>query len=343
MKSGGNHIKEMQSMKKTIFAFMTVLSIMTAAGIAHGAGTPAGTNISNKATAHYTVGASSFSADSNVNTVKVAEIINLTLTWQDAAPGVTVSQGQTNRVTTYRLTNTGNGTETFGLTKADSGMGGDQFDPTVTAIYLDTNGNGSYDAGTDTLYAAGTNDPALAADGAITIFLLSTIPGSGLNDGDKGNVQVTATSKTGAGNPGTVLAGLGDGGVDAVIGTSHGTQTAIGTYVVAGVIVAVVKTATVTDQYGGTQPIPGATIRYTITVTITGSGTAVGVSITDPIPTNTTYTPGTLKLGGAALTDAADGDAGDVGGTTTGTVTVGLGNLTSASGAKVITFDAKIN
>jgi len=335
--------KGVPNMKKTAIALMVVLSIIVSAGVVHGAGTLAGTNISNKATAHYTVGANAFSADSNVNTVKVAELIGLTLTWQDAAPGVTVSQGQTNRVTTYKLTNIGNGTETFGLTKADAGVTGDNFDPTVTAVYLDANANGAYDAGTDMLYVAGTNDPTLGPDVSTTIFLLSSIPGSGLVDGDKGNVQVTAASKTGTGIAGTVFAGMGDGGADAVIGSSRGTQTATGTYVVASVVVAVNKTAAVTDQFGGTEPVPGATIRYTITVTVTGAGTAVNMTITDPMPANTTYTAGTLKLGGVTLTDGADGDAGDVGGTTAGALTVGLGNLTSASGAKVITFDVKIN
>jgi uncharacterized repeat protein (TIGR01451 family) len=337
--------KGAMSMKQWIWAIVAMMALVATAGQAFAAGTIAGTDITNKATAHYTVGASVFSVDSNVNTLKVAELVGLTLTWQDAAPGVTVSQGDTSRVTTYKLTNTGNGTETFGLTKADAGITGDNFDPAVTAVYLDANANGVYDAGTDTLYAAGTNDPTLGPDASTTIFLLSSIPGTGLSDGDKGNVQLTAASKTGTGAPGTVFAGKGDGTppTDAVIGTSGGTQIATGTYVAASVVVAVNKTATVTDQFGGTHPVPGATILYTITVTVTGSGTAMGVSITDPIPTNTTYTPGTLKLGGAPLTDAVDGDKGDVGGTTAGTMTVGLDNLTSASGPKVITFDVKIN
>jgi uncharacterized repeat protein (TIGR01451 family) len=103
------------------------------------------------------------------------------------------------------------------------------------------------------------------------------------------------------------------------------------------------KAVLVIDQYGGSQPITGATIRYTLTVTAAGSGTAMGVVITDLLPTNTTYTPGTLKLNGVVLSDAADGDAGDVGGTTAGTVTVKPGDLTSASPVQTITFDVKIN
>lgn len=319
-----------------------VLACMCATGVFAG-GTPAGTDISNQATAQYTVGAGTLTANSNVNTIKVAEILNLTLTWQDAAPGVTVTVGQTDRVTTYRLTNTGNGTETFGLTKADAGLGGDDFDPAVTAIYLDSNGNGAYDAGTDTLYAPGTNDPILARDGALTIFLLSSIPGAGPVDGDTGNVRLTAASTTGTGAPGTTFAGAGDGGGDAVVGSSGGSALDTGTYVVSGITVNVAKSAAVTDPFGGTEPVPGATIRYTISVTATGAGTAVGVVITDPIPANTTSTAGTLTLNAAGLSDAAGDDAGDVGGTTAGTVTVSLGNMTNATPVQTITFDVTIN
>jgi uncharacterized repeat protein (TIGR01451 family) len=113
--------------------------------------------------------------------------------------------------------------------------------------------------------------------------------------------------------------------------------------VVSSAMVNISKAAVVLDQYGGNQPITGATIHYTLAVTTVGTGTAMNVVITDLLPTNTTYAPGTLKLNSAVLTDAADADAGDVGGTTAGTVTVKLGNLTSASPVQTIAFDVRIN
>ncbi|MBW7885993.1 MAG: DUF11 domain-containing protein, partial [Caldilineaceae bacterium] len=54
----------------------------------------------------------------------------------------------------------------------------------------------------------------------------------------------------------------------------------------------------------------GDLVTYTLVVTNTGSGDALQVLVQDPIPTNTSYVPGTLRLGGAPLTDVADGDAG---------------------------------
>lgn len=307
---------------------------------ADAAGTAAGTNITNAATANYTVGGTPAAATSNTVTVKVAEILNVAVAWQDGA-SVMVAPSDTNKVLTFRATNTGNGSDSYTLS-VNTLIGGDNFDPALASVYLDANANGLYDAGTDTLYVAGTNDPVVAADAYATVFVLSNIPGA-LADGNTGNLQLTATSKTGSGAAGTVIAGAGEGGTDAVVGTSTGAQTAQGTYLVSSVTVSVVKSAVVTDQFGGNQPIPGATIRYTITVTVAGSGTAASVVITDPIPANTTYTANTLKLNAVVLSAIADADAGDVGATTAGTVTVALGNLTSASAVQTITFDVVIN
>ena len=128
-----------------------------------------------------------------------------------------------------------------------------------------------------------------------------------------------------------------------MIGTSGGSSEDTGTYAVSVVAVSVVKSAGVLDPFEGTEPVPGAVITYSIAVTISGSGTALGVVITDPIPANTTYNTGTLTLNGDPLTDEADADAGDVGHTTPDTVTVDLGNLTADSPVQTITIDVTID
>jgi uncharacterized repeat protein (TIGR01451 family) len=313
-----------------------------AEGYAAASGTPAGSLISNRATARYTVSGSNYSSDSNTNTIKVDEIVNNVMTWQDASQGVAVSQGQANQVLTMKLVNTGNGTDSYTLS-ATGTVSGNNFNPTVVGIYLDTNGNGVYDPGVDQLYVPGTNDPTLAEDASLTFFVMSAIPSTGLSDRDKGSVLVKAASKTGVGTMGTVLLGAGPGGTAVIIGQSGGSSSALGTYVISASSVAVSKSATVTDQYGGNRPMSGATIHYSLSATVTGSGTAMNVVITDLVPANTTYIPGTLKLNNTVLSDAADADAGDVGGTSAGTVTVKLGNLTSSSPAQTITFDVRIN
>ena len=118
--------------------------------------------------------------------------------------------------------------------------------------------------------------------------------------------------------------------------------TGIFTVSVAALNVSLNKTVTILDQWGGNQAIPGATLRYTIVATATGGGTANNVVISDPLPVNTAYIANSLRLNNTALTDVADTDAGDVGATTPNTVTVKLGNLTSASPIHTITFDVKI-
>jgi uncharacterized repeat protein (TIGR01451 family) len=154
-------------------------------------------------------------------------------------------------------------------------------------------------------------------------------------------VRLVATSSTGTGPAGTILPGAGDGGTDAVIGSSQGSRTVSGSYIISpSTVVNIAKTAVVTDPSGGTRPQPGATIRYTLTVTAAGPGTASGVLVSDAIPANTTYTANTLRLDGAPLTDAVDLDAGAV---AAGMVSISLGSMTSASPAHIVTFDVTID
>jgi uncharacterized repeat protein (TIGR01451 family) len=303
-------------------------------------GTLAGTDITNQATANYTVGSTNFSENSNVLTTTVAEILNVDVVWQDAG-NVTVNPGDTGQALSFQVTNTGNGTDDYTLAGLST-LVGDNFDPALVGIYLDSNANGVYDSGTDAQYVPGINDPVLAADAAATVFVVNNIPG-GLSDSDLGDSRLTATSNTGAGAAGTIVAGAGEGGTAAVVGTSGGDDDADGSYIVSAVTVSVVKSVSVADPFGGTEPVPGAVLTYTVTVTVGGTGTALGVVITDPIPADTTYNAGTLTLNAGALTDAADGDTGDVGGTTAGTVTVDLGDLNNASGLQTTTFDVTIN
>jgi len=327
-------------MKYLFLGFITLLAVCLSAQGVLAVGTVAGTDITNQATANYTVGSTNFSENSNVTTTTVAEILNVDVVWQDAG-NVTVNPGDTGQALSFQVTNTGNGTDEYTLAGLST-LVGDNFDPALVGIYLDSNANGVYDSGTDAQYVPGINDPVLAADAAATVFVLNNIPG-GLTDGDLGDSRLTATSNTGAGAAGTIVVGAGEGGTDAVVGTSEGDDDADGSYIVSAVTVSVVKSVSVADPFGGTEPVPGAVLTYTVTVTVGGTGTALGVVITDPIPADTTYNAGTLTLNAGALTDAADGDTGDVGGTTAGTVTVDLGDLNIASGPQTTTFDVTIN
>ena len=130
-------------------------------------------------------------------------------------------QAATAQILRYTLTNIGNGSEKFGLL-ARANAGGDDFDPSSAEIILDTNGNGAYDAGVDTLYVAGTNEPQLAPDASQTVFVRSVIP-AGVTDGQRARVDLVATAMTGSGAPGTVFTGQGQGGGNAIVGATGGT------------------------------------------------------------------------------------------------------------------------
>ncbi len=335
----------MRTQPATCITYALRLALLALAGLllhkpALGAGTTAGIDISNTATVDYVMAGSGASTNSNTVTFRVDEILDLDVSWQDAAD-VGVSTPDSSPALTFLLTNTGNGTDSYALSVQNT-LGGDQFDPAFADIYLDANGNGIFNPGVDTLYIPGTNDPVLGADASQTIFVRNNIPAS-LNSGDLGNSQLIATSNTGTGVPGTAFPNAGENNTFAVVGTSGGIGNVMGTYEVTNTTVSLLKTVVISDPSGGNQPVSGATLTYRIEVTASGPGTANGVVITDPLPANTTYTANSLTLNAGPLSDAVDADAGDVDGTTPNTVTVNLGDLTPASPVQTITFEVIIN
>lgn len=268
---------------------------------AHAAGVEAGTIIQNTASASYQSGSATQTVDSNTVELLVDELLDVAVASVSATPDANTA------VFTFTVTNTGNGNEAYYLT-ADPAVAGNDFDYVVTGIAIDSNNNGVYDSG-DTIVPAGTPTSEIAPDGDVTVFVLVELPADAA-DGETSQVRLTATSETGSGPAGTVFAGEGQGGGDAVTGVSTAEQDATNSLTASLATVALTKSATVSDPFGGTQAIPGATVTFTIVATATGSGSVSGLTITDAIPADTTYKAGTLTLQGASLTDASDTDAG---------------------------------
>jgi uncharacterized repeat protein (TIGR01451 family) len=329
----------MQSLRSWAAIATVTLALGLASNQAHAVGVQAGQTITNTATVDYTVGTVTATASSNTVTVTVAEILNVTVVAQ--TPVLPVSPGQTQQALRFRVENTGNGPEAFHLV-LNSNVAGDNFDPVAASpsIYFD-NGDGVFGAG-DTPYVAGSNDPQLNPDSFAIVFVVHNIPATA-TDGQTGIVALTANARTGTGAPGTVFAGQGASGTDAVVGTSGASATTQAHYLVEGVTITANKTQTVLDQFGGNRPVPGARITYSVKVDAVGSGTATAMVFADNIPTGTTYVPGTLRLNGAALTDGADADAGAFETTPQNRVRVTLGNLTQANGTQTIDFAVTIN
>lgn len=316
-----------------------LLSVVTGPEVL-AAGTPAGTVIESTSTVSFDLAGTPGTVVSNTAVLMVDERVDVVATLQ--SPQLLVAPGDTNRALLFTVTNTGNGTETFALA-VDNIVAGDDFDPLAAApsIYFDTDASGDLTAG-DQPYTAGVNDPVLAADASVDLFLVNDIPASAGN-GDIGRTELAAVSTTGAGTPGTTFGGAGDGGVNAVLGSTGGSANVDGEYIVSDVQLTVIKTQQVSDPFGGSEPIPGATITYTLAVDVVGTGTATASVLADPVPTYTTFVPGSLRLNGLALTDTADADAGELDAAGVPTVVVRLGDLVLADGTQTVVFQASID
>ncbi len=350
-------------------AFLVTGFLATSWQDAHAVGTPAGTTITNNATASYSVGGVPATATTSTVSIRVDELISVRVT---APVAVTpVNTPDTNRVLAFTITNVGNGTELFTLTP-NLAVAGDQFNPTpgtAGQMFLDVNNNGVLDAG-DTLIAGPIT---INADQSVRVLLVSNIP-SALVNGNQGIVTLTAVSATaGAAGaaPGTILTNLGTptvggGTIDAVVGVGPGGAadsgsdgTANGTYVVASVTVTIVKEVlNVTSPFGvvsgpcnvGAPPagcsafVPGTIIQYQVTVTVSGTGTAQAVTITDNIPANSTYVLNSIRVGTVDKTDVVDGDNASCSGcgNAVGTVAVVLGDVVVAGVAATTLIDYRI-
>lgn len=301
---------------------------------AHAAGVSAGTSIENTATATYSNGAVNETVTSNTVSIRVDEVLDVTVGSLDAG---NVTLGSAGAFLTFQLTNTGNGPEAFELA-VNPALGGDDFDPSVTQIAYDSNGNSTYDAGVDVVIAPGGATPAIPADGTLRVFVVTQLAGA-VGDGDLANVRLTATAATGSGAPGTSFAGQGEGGGDAVVGTSTAEDQDEGSLIASIGAVTLAKSATIQNAYGTAEAIPGATVTYTLVATVSGSGSVNDLTITDPIPAGTTYEDGTLTLQGSALTDGAGDDAGEA---SAAGIAVDLGNLPGGA-TRTITFSVTLD
>ena len=302
------------------------------------AATSAGTVVNNQASVTFNSGGSTYLVVSNVSSLTVQELLELTVVSVDIS-NVSVASGATQKVLTFQLQNAGNGTDSYSISNSVVFVGSD-FNPDSMDVYLDTNGNLTYGAG-DTLYVPGTNDPVLAAGASLRLFVVSDIP-IGLSEGDLSEIRLTVTSKAGTGPAGTLLAGQGDSGTNAIIGNSQGSSNDTSIYeVLSGLVM--VKTATVVDPLGGSLPISGAEIRYTITVDVSGGGTLTGVQVTDAVPAYTTFVPGSFELNGTPLSNATGDDAGDFDNNLINGIAVQWVTLAPADGTQVIRFNVKID
>ena len=314
--------------------------------------TAAGTVIENRARADYVLDGSNFTAYSVTTQTPVAELVDVSVaTAMGGTTAVTAPLPASGELLYFAVTNAGNSTEDFALT-VDPAVAGNDFDPDNPVVALDAGSIGSFEGtGTDSIVSGPIPIPA---ETTIYVWVISDILDTPLNPGDTGRVTLEELHQNApiSTAPGDVYAGAGAGGTDLVLGASGGYGSSTGAYVILRTTLIIDKTvASIAGSVGGvpvSDPIPGAVITYQLDVIVSGTGTAFAVTLTDPIPVDTTYVPGSMTLdvdgGGpglpAGLTDTDDypADPGEFTGTE---IRVRLGDLTA--GTQIITFQVTID
>lgn len=284
--------------------------------------TTAGTVVTNQATASYTVNGTTQTASSNVATFLVdLKVVFTTTTAQTA--NTQVNLGQTGAVATFTVTNKTNGTQDFLLDPDQQNLslgilpGTDNFDMLNMHAYVDKNGNGVYDPGVDTA----TYIDELAPDQSATVFLVADVPNTPGANLAFVSMHVTAAAGGTAGTQGaalvpTDLAVLNtDNKVDVVFAdddsdglyagdiarNGQGRAYAAFEVGVRNVALSVLKTSRVISDGVNTlnpKALPGAVVEYCLTVNnATLTTPATNVTLTDVIPANTTYVPGSISIG----------------------------------------------
>lgn len=321
-------------MKKQVLGTTAALLLLAGMSpLAQAAGTLAGTDITNTATATFDDPdnpGTRKTVNSNSSTLRVDELLNVTITSNGS--DVSVSPGDSSQVMSFTMTNVGNGPEQYVLS-TNGVLGSNDFNPTNIRVYFDTNGDGIFNPLDDTLYVpsgvlgVAGNEPTLGPDESIVLFVVSDIPATQVDgvtpvaNGDRGNLEliaeaITAQETAGTDPAGHVFVGSGTNGSDAIVGNSQAIGTADNAYVVTSIQTNFSKTSTVIPPAShpeyGTNPLPGSTIRYTLTLEVTGTGSLSNIEIEDRIPANTTFVNNSITLDGVTLTDISGDDAGEL-------------------------------
>jgi len=270
-------------------------------------GTPAGTVISNTASLDYKnpSGQAQPTVTSNATSVTVSQVAAV-----QASPATGSGTGANGDVVYYAATvsNKGNGSDTFALAATSAST------PVWTvAIYKDDGAGGG--VANDGVHQSGETNVAsstgsLAAEATFKCFVAVTVP-AGAAGGATDTTSLTATSQYDASKHAT----------DVFTTTANS------------------AVMTLTKSVDKAQAAPGDTVRYTLTYTNTGNAQATTVVIRDTVPTAVTYVANSVKVNGAAKTDAADADNVTV---ASGVITVTLGTV-AAGASGTITFDATVN
>lgn len=298
-------------------------------GVAHAQATPpaasmttAGTQIDNVASVTYTVNGTNQSTTSTTASFVVDRKVNFTVVTDQT--GLTqVNLEDQDAVTKFRVTNLTNDVQDFLLDPDQQNIGlgvfpgTDNFDMQNLRVFVDSNANGQYDAGVDTA----TYIDELAPDASVVVFIVGNVPNQANAALAYDSLHVTVAAGGVSGTRGAALIPtdlntlnqdneidivFADGDTDgAFLGdiARNGQGRAYSGYEIGtrDVTLTVNKSARVlSDGVNLINPkaIPGATVEYCLIArNATLLTAATNVNLTDIVPANTTYVPGSLTMG----------------------------------------------
>lgn len=285
------------------------LSVLLAISGVSNAATPAGTVISNQATLEFIQEGISSSIVSNIANFFVHEILDVSVVLSSSNP-ITVGSPDNRKYSSFLVTNTGNGTQSFRFS-ASNNLSGDDFNPIFLnnqIIYIE---NGLAPdlqltgVNADILYV--NQNLSILADESKVIYLVADIP-SGLSINNRGLVSLDITSSlpnSQSFTVGQVIPGQGAASTDIVVGPSLGRGQAVSEFRVSNLIINMNKSV-INEP---TNPKTGDILRYRVNIDLSGNGFANNITITDPVPTGLTYINNSTTLNSVAQTDAVDSDA----------------------------------
>jgi len=263
--------------------------------------------------------------------------------------------GQTNVITTFTVTNTGNSTQGFVLSVVNetgttlfTPPHTDNTDVTNLRTFVDSNGNGTYEAGADTAIninslAASTSAPGIS----VTVFVLADVP-AGATNNQYASVRLTArATPVGSTTPIAQTAGADTAGVD-VVWADNGrdnSESAADQYAVSVALTLTKSVVLISDPFGTTNPkaIPGAVMEYTILVTNSSTvQDATGVTVTDDLPANTSFQSNSIQLNGSSLPDTGNYTGGPPARVTVNAGTV-VKNTSGVDGTATVKFRVTID
>lgn len=296
---------------------MTFLRAALAAGLvwgglapAHAALTAANTTVTNTATLDYKIGTVSQTAvTSNPADFVVDRLIDVTVTANNAGLPVVPDVG--GNVLSFTVTNQSNAALDFGVavlqtasTTTVAASKVDNLDMSNFTFVVD-NGDGVYNVTDDTA----TSISNLGAGLSIKVFAIAKTPIAAVN-GDIAGVSILVSAKEVGGAALVETTGANTAGMDTVYGDGDGPLSetnydakisAYSYYLVRTASLSLVKAATVVwDPINTTtnpKAIPGAKVEYCLIVLNNGDTAADSIVLSDTLPAEVTYEPGSLYVG----------------------------------------------